>query len=145
MTLGRSELDTTIGTPEADALRANDAVFSSPDDGPRPVVHRQLLVEVGEVRFDGTLSDVQPSGDRLVGETAHEQGEDLEFPVAERRSARGNRCSVATKEKACGARIEGPVTTGGRSDATDQLVGFGVLEQVADGASVERVQFRRQR
>ena len=94
-----------------------------------------------EVRLDGLLADVQAAGDELVRQALDHQGQHL--ALARRQIARGVRAHGRRQQGARGARVQRRLAAGGRADAALELRRRRVLQEVADGAGVERLQDAR--
>jgi hypothetical protein len=106
-----------------------------PQGGLRAVGDADLREHLGQVCLDGLLADLQPTGDELVREALPDQREHLALAGAE--LDRGAHLRSLGDHLVRGARGQRRLAPGSGADAADDLVGVGVLEQVAERAGVE--------
>jgi hypothetical protein len=92
--------------------------------------------DVGEVALDGLLTDAEPSGDLFVGRSVGDQDQDLPLPVGQPlfRRARGS----LGQQLRSRLRIQGSLAARGGQDRLVEYRRFDILQQIADGACVER-------
>jgi hypothetical protein len=84
------------------------------------------------------VADAEAQRDDLVRVPAGDEGEDLALALGQL----DDRLAIAAgrQQLARRARVQRRVAGGGRADGAQQLVGLGVLEQVADRAGLERLE-----
>ena len=84
--------------------------------------------------LDRLLADPQLPGDEFVGKPAGDQLQNFAFAVAQ---LMARSTAPGTNQRSGRSWRERRFALGGGADAADQLVGLGILEEVADGAGVE--------
>ena len=89
------------------------------------------------MRLDGALADAEPAGDLLVGQPLPDQAAAPRARAAVS-STRRRTARRAPQQLAGGPRVQRRLAAADRPDAGEQVLGVGVLEQVADRAGVER-------
>src|SRR5215467_1434193 len=118
------------------ASRLHQSAFVGHDYRLDPVPELELGQQVGDVRLNGSLADVELPGDLGVGKAAGHQLEDLDLPVGEtpqlrRRRARHWPSGELFDEAAGDGWREEGVSGRHHPDGRCQLFGRGVLEQEA--------------
>ena len=91
-----------------------------------------------EVRLDGLLADPELAGDQLVRQALRDAASSTSRSRSVSSTAAARGAARGAQHGARRLRVERRLAPRGGADAADQLVGLGVLEQVADGAGVER-------
>ena len=102
-----------------------------------PATHAQLGEDAAHVELDGGDADHEPLGDLGVGKPFGHQGQHLLFPVRE--SIVGLAASLASglDQRLGSLRGQGGAAGVGVADGLSQILGGDVLEQIADGPSLQ--------
>src|SRR6476646_762932 len=134
---GRVHKTTVVLRPDPTKVGlVDEAVAPRPQRRLQAVVDADLAEDVAEVALDRLRADPEPEGDLLVGHAGPEEGEDVALAVAD---GLGRAAGAALLDERRGdARGERRPALRRGLDPRDQLLGLGVLEQVAGGARVER-------
>src|SRR5436190_364557 len=112
------------------------AVALGPQGRLRAVGHVELAEDPREVRLHRLVADLQLARDELVGQSLDEQGEHLALALGQP----GERVGLGARREdgARRARVQRRLAARGGADALGDLVGGGVLEQIAARARVDR-------
>jgi uncharacterized protein YkwD len=122
---------------------ASGRIWSTEDygtpSGRRAVADPENAEHPRQMRLDRLLADVEPTRDRLVRQTGRDEGEHLALPRAESIGGRPARATVLGQQGARGAWRQRGVPRSRVADGAYDVLGFSVLEQVADRTGFERV------
>src|SRR4051794_9508939 len=114
----------------------DEPVGAGPHRRLQPVAHADLAEDVAEVALHRLGADPEAQRDLLVRHAGADEREHLTLAVAE--VAGGSGGAQVPDDSHGHARRQRRLARGGRADAGHELVRRRVLEQVADGARVER-------
>src|SRR4051812_10765226 len=112
------------------------AVALGPQRGLGAVGDVELAEDPRQVRLHRLVADLQLAGDELVGQALDEQREHFALALGQPGERIG--LGAGREDRPRRARVERRLAAGGGADAVGDVVGGGVLEQVAAGAGVER-------
>src|SRR5262249_22545071 len=131
--------DRPSGTLVPRPVLPEDAGPFRPEGGLRPIGHTDPLEQVREMALDGLLADTEPASDLLVRLAVDHQPKDVALPRREVATAGWGVVTGGLQEDGGGPGRERRLASGGRADRGMELARLRVLQEVADGAGVQRV------
>src|SRR6478752_8883833 len=117
--------------------RRSKPMTPGPEPGLHPVGDPDRAEDAGQVGLHGLLADLEPASDLLVRQALRHEHEHLAFAIREDIQRVGS--ALGSEHRPCRPRIERRFAAGGCVDAAYELLGFGVLQQIADGAGAQRL------
>src|SRR3954453_1215776 len=120
------------------AVGADEPVALGPERRLGAIGHADRAEDVRQVRLDGLLADAQAHRDELVRHPAADERKPGALALREPRVGTVRR--AGGEQLARRAGVERRVALGRGADAAEELLGLGVLQEIAERARVERAE-----
>src|SRR6476646_2993145 len=117
--------------------RRSKPMTPGPEPGLHPVGDPDRAEDAGQVGLYGLPPDLEAASHLLFREGVPPQPEHLAFAVPGDIQRVGS--ALGSEHRPCRPRIERRFAAGGCVDAANELLGLGVLQQIADGAGAQRL------